>query len=81
MEDGKKPLTIMYGSTDEDTIASIETYGDEFSQVGEMVAIINDPEKVSRLPEGVKYICVGTVVAEAVYREFLSLVQQRKILV
>ena len=78
-EDGKNTLTIMYGSTDEDTIAIIETYGDEFSQIGDMVAIINDPEKVSRLPEGVKYVCVGTVVAEAVYKEFSDLVKQEKI--
>jgi hypothetical protein len=78
-EDGKNTLTIMYGSTDEDTIASIQTYGDEFTQVGEMIAIINDPEKVNRLPEGVKYICVGTVVAEAVYQKFSDLVKQGEI--
>lgn len=78
-EDGTNTLTVMYGSTDEDTIASVETYGDEFSQVGEMVTIINDPEKVNRLPEGVKYICVGTVVAEAVYQKFSDLVKQGEI--
>lgn len=78
-EDGKNTLTVMYGTTDEDTIASVETYGDEFSHEGQMVAIINDPEKVSRLPEGVKYICVGTVVAEAVYQKFSDLVKQGKV--
>lgn len=78
-QDGKNTLTVMYGSTDEDTIASIETYGDEFSQQGLMVAVINDPEKVSRLPEGTKYVCVGTVVAEAVYQKFSDLVKQGEI--
>jgi len=77
--DGKNTLTIMYGSTDEDTIASVETYGNEFSQEGEMVAVINDPEKVSRLPEGTKYVCVGTVIAEAVYQKFSDLVKQGEI--
>jgi|CXWL01.1.fsa_nt_gi hypothetical protein len=77
--DGNNTLTIMYGSTDEDTIASVQTYGDEFSKVGDLVAVINDPEKVNRLPEGVKYICVGTVVAEAIYQEFSDLVKQGKI--
>ena len=74
--DGKNTLTIMYGSTDEDTIASVETYGNEFSHEGEIVAIINDPEKVSRLPDGTKYVCVGTVVAESVYQKFSDLVKQ-----
>jgi hypothetical protein len=74
-EDRVNTLTIMYGSTDEDTIASVETYGDEFSKVGDMVVILNDPEKVNRLPGGVKYVCVGTVVAEAVYSKFSELVE------
>ena len=78
-EDEKKTLTIMYGSTDEDTIATVQTYGDEFSQVGDMVVIINDPEKVNRLPKGVKYICVGTIIAEAVYQKFSDLVKQEEI--
>lgn len=78
-KDGKNTLTIMYGSTDEDTIASVQTYGDEFTRAGEMVAIINDPEKVNRLTEGTKYICVGTIVAEAVYQKFSDLVRQEKI--
>lgn len=75
-EDGKRTLSLIYGSTDEDTIAQVTTYGKEFSQEGDLVAIINDPEKISRLPEGVKYICVGTTVAEAVYQRFFELVNE-----
>lgn len=75
-EDGKGTLSLIYGSTDEDTIAQITTYGKEFSQEGDLLAIINDPEKISRLPEGTKYICVGTTVAEAVYQRFFELVSK-----
>ena len=69
-------MSIIYGSTDEDTIAQLETYKDDFSQEGELVAIINDPEKVARLPEGSKYICVGTVIAKAIFKKFIELVAQ-----
>ncbi len=33
----------------------------------------NDPEKIARLPEGTKNICVGRNVAEAVYQKFFEL--------
>lgn len=72
--DGKNTLSIIYGSTDEDTIAQTETYREQFLEAGDMVVLINDPEKVGRLPEGTKYICIGTIVAEAVYGEFSKLV-------
>lgn len=75
-KDGLETLSIIYGSTDEDTIAQLETYKDDFSQEGELVAIINDPEKVARLPEGSKYICVGTVIAKAIFKKFIDLVVQ-----
>ncbi len=77
--DGVKTLTIFYGDNDENTIADVEKYFTEFSLEGDVVAIINDPEKVTRLPEGTKYICVGTIVAKAIYREFSDLVKQEKI--
>lgn len=72
--DGKNTLSLIYGSTDEDTIAQVTTYGKDFSQVGDLVAIINDPEKISRLPQGVKNACIGRSVAEAVYQQFFELV-------
>lgn len=72
--DGKKTLSLIYGSTDEDTIAQVTTYGKDFSEVGDLVAIINDPEKISRLPQGTKNICIGRSVAEAVYQQFFELV-------
>jgi len=72
--DGKNTLSLIYGSTDEDTIAQITTYGKDFSQAGDLVAIINDPEKISRLPQGVKNICIGRSVADAVYQQFCELV-------
>lgn len=72
--DGKNTLSLIYGSTDEDTIAQVTTYGKGFSQSGDLVAIINDPEKISRLPQGVKNICIGRSVAEAVYQQFFELV-------
>ncbi|KKS88030.1 MAG: hypothetical protein UV62_C0017G0005 [Parcubacteria group bacterium GW2011_GWC1_43_11] len=78
-EDGINTLSVFYGSTDDDTIAQIQSYGDEFSKEGEIVVVINDPEKVNRLPEGTKYVCVGTVVAEAVYQEFSNLVKSGKV--
>lgn len=78
-EDGKRTLSLIYGSTDEDTVAQITTYGKEFSQEGDLIVIINDPEKISRLPERVKYICVGTTVAEAVYQRFFELVNKGSI--
>ncbi len=77
--DGKKTLSLIYGSTDEDTIAQITTYGKDFSQHGDLVAIINDPEKISRLPQGVKNICIGRSVAEAVYQKFFELASAEKI--
>lgn len=72
--DGKNTLSLVYGSTDEDTIAQITTYGKDFSQTGDLVAIVNDPEKISRLPQGTKSICIGRSVAEAVYQQFFELV-------
>lgn len=75
-EDGRNTLTIIYGATDEDTVAQMTTYGEDFSTPGGLVAIINDPEKTTRLPEGTKSICVGTTVAEAVYQRFFELVSQ-----
>ena len=72
--DGKNTLSLIYGSTDEDTIAQVTTYGKEFSQYGDLAAIINDPEKISRLPQGTKSICIGRSVAEAVYQQFFELV-------
>jgi hypothetical protein len=76
-EDGKRTLTIVNGSTDEDTIAQIHTYGDEYSRNGMLVAIINDPEKVGRLPYGVKYVCVGSIVAEAVLDRYKKVTQPK----
>ena len=72
-KDGVNTLSVIYGSTDEDTIAQVETYGDQFSRSGKLTVIINDPEKVNRLPEGTNYVCVGSAVAEAVYRKFSEL--------
>ncbi len=78
-DDGKKTLTVVYGSTDEDTVAQITTYRKEFSEEGGLVAIMNDPEKVSRLPEGVKSICVGTSVAEAVYQKYFEITNRKDV--
>ena len=75
-EDGRNTLTVIYGSTDEDTIAQMTTYGQDFSKEGDLLTIINDPEKTARLPEGTKSICVGTSVAEAVYQKFFELASQ-----
>lgn len=77
--DGKNTLSLIYGSTDEDTIAQVTTYGKDFSEAGDLVAIINDPEKISRLPQGVKNICIGRSVAEAVYQKFFELVNNESI--
>lgn len=46
-EDRKVTLSLIYGSTDEDTIAQVTTYGKEFSREGDLMAIINDPEKLA----------------------------------
>jgi len=78
-KDGKNTMTLVYGSTDEDTVAQVTTYGSEFAKEGILVAIINDPEKASRLPEGTQFICVGRIVAEAVYQEFYEQVANKKI--
>lgn len=78
-KDKDNTLSVVYGSTDEDTIAQVETYGARFSRTGKLVVIINDPEKVNRLPEGTSYICVGSAVAEAVYQKYSSLVAEGKI--
>lgn len=78
-EDGENTLTIFYGTNDDDTVAQTESYRNEFSRAGESVAIINNPEVVNRLQPGTKYICVGTVVAEAVYQDFSDLVKQGEI--
>ncbi len=75
-EDGKRTLTLIYGSTDEDTVSQTTAYHEEFSREGDLIAIINDPAKLSRLPEGVRSICVGSTVAEAVYQKFFELVTQ-----
>jgi len=75
-EDEKNTLTVIYGSTDEDTIAQMTTYGKEFSQEGDLLTIINDPEKIDRLPEETKAVCIGTSVAEAVYQKFFELASQ-----
>ena len=75
-EDGENTLTVIYGSTDEDTIAQMTTYGQDFSKEGDLLTIINDPEKTARLPEGTKNICVGRNVAEAVYQKFFELASQ-----
>lgn len=75
-EDGKNTLTMIYGSTDEDTIAQMTTYGQDFSKEGDLLTIINDPEKLVRLPEGTKNICVGRSVAEAVYQKFFELASE-----
>ena len=75
-KDGKNTLTLIYGATDEDTIAQITTYGKDFSKEGDLVAIINDPEKISRLPQGTKNICIGRSVAEAAYQKFFELVNK-----
>lgn len=72
-EDGKRTLSSVYGSTDEDTIAQVTTYYEEF-QEGDFVAIINDPAKLGRLPEGIKAICIGSTVAEAIHKKFFELV-------
>lgn len=77
--DGENTLSLIYGSTDEDTIAQATTYGGDFSQPGDLIAIINDPEKISRLPKGVKNICIGSSVAEAVYQKFAELAVAGKI--
>lgn len=78
-KDGENTLSVIYGSTDEDTIAQVETYGNQFSKTGKLVVIINDPEKVNRLPEGTDYVCVGSAVAEAVYQKYSELVGEGKI--
>ena len=77
--DGENTLSLIYGSTDEDTIAQVTTYGNEFSQTGDLVAIINDPEKISRLPERTKYIGTGRSVAEAIYQKVFELVSEEAI--
>lgn len=79
-EDGKRTLSLIYGSTDEDTVAQVTTYGKEFSREGDLIAIINDPEKINRLPEGTKHICVGKTVAYEVYQRFFELVNEGVIL-
>ncbi|MBF8249738.1 MAG: hypothetical protein HW400_339 [Candidatus Levybacteria bacterium] len=73
-DDGENTLSLIYGSTDEDTIAQVTTYGKDFSQHGDLIAIINNPEKISRLPQGVKNICIGRSVADAIYQKFFELV-------
>ena len=78
-EDGRNTLSVVYGSTDEDTVAQMTTYGKEFSQTGDLVVVVNDPKKTSRLPEGTKNVCVGTSVAEAVYQKFFELVSSGSI--
>ena len=78
-KDGENTLSVIYGTDDEATIATVQGFGREFSQHGKMVAVINDPDKVSRLPEGTNYICVGSAVAEAVYEKFSNLVAEGKI--
>lgn len=78
-KDGKKTLTLMYGSTDEDTIAQVTAYRKEFTREGDLVAIINDPEKLNRLPEGIKSVCIGAIVADAIYQKFFELVSQGSI--
>jgi len=75
-EDGKNTLSVIYGSTDEDTIAQMTTYGKEFSQEGGLLTMINDPGKIDRLPEGTKAVCIGTSVSEAVYQKFFELASQ-----
>lgn len=78
-EDGRKALSLIYGSTDEDTIAQITGYGEDFSQEGDLIAIINDSSKLNRLPEGTKYVCVGSLVAQAVYEKFHELASKGKL--
>ena len=80
-EDAKRTLSLIYGSTDEDTVAQVTTYGKEFSEEGDLITIINDPEKINRLPEGIRHICVGKTVAYAVYQRFSELVSNKQILI
>ncbi len=75
-EDGKCTLSIVYGSNDEDTIAQVEATASDFSQEGDFIAIINDPEKITRLPVGIRYICIGNIEAMGVFNEFSKLFAQ-----
>ena len=78
--DGLKTLSIFYGSKDDNTITALETYIEDFSQEGTIIAIIYDPEKITRLPKGVPYLCVGTIVAQQVIEKFSDLISQGKII-
>jgi len=75
-EGGNKTLSIVYGATDSNTIAQAWAFKRKFSKLGDFVAIINDPEKVGRLPPNTKFICVGALVAEAVIAKYSELVDQ-----
>lgn len=78
-KDRARTLTIFYGSKDEDTIAQLEMAKTEFSQEGDVVAVINDPEKIARLPKSTRYICTGTKRAEAIFQTFSGLIEQKEI--